>query len=205
MEVTLTLSSLDHAEGFGAELLPLLALRLAGRLDGAGDHVNDGALRKVLSFECSDLRRGAGHVSRVGVEALLPVPISYTLVRACQRFSVVICNISIASPTLLAIPAIPPAAATALSHCCCSGRMRPPDAAFTSMLVNTAICWPTISGVIVRTVQPIRSALPLHNPNVTGLPLISRSVPVLLRNNRQLPILHASRMCCWIVCSDGKA
>lgn len=140
------------------------------------------------------------HDSRVGVEALLPVPISYTLVRACQRFSVVICNISIASPTLLAIPAIPPAAATALSHCCCSGFTRP-LVLFTSMLVNTAIFCPTISGVIVRLVQPIRSALPLHRPNCTGRPLASRSVPVLLRNRRQLPLLHASRICCWMVCS----
>ena len=111
-------------------------------------------------------------------------------------------NISIASPTLLAIPAIPPAAATALSHCCCSGFTRP-LVLFTSMLVNTAIFCPTISGVIVRLLQPIRSALPLHNPKVTGLPFISLNVPVLLRNNRQLPILHASRMCCWITCSDA--
>jgi hypothetical protein len=28
---------------------------------------------------------------------------------------------------------------------------------------------------------------------------------VLLRNRRQLPLPQASRMCCWICCSDGKA
>jgi hypothetical protein len=97
---------------------------------------------------------------------------------------------------------MPPALTTASSHCCCSGFTRP-LVLFTSMLVNTAICCPTISGVTVRVVQPIRSAEPLHNPNCTGLPLASRSVPVLLRNSRQLPLLHASRMCCWMVCSDG--
>jgi hypothetical protein len=26
-------------------------------------------------------------------------------------------------------------------------------------------------------------------------------VPVLLRNRRQSPVLHASRMCCWMDCS----
>ena len=97
---------------------------------------------------------------------------------------------------------MPPAFNTASSHCCCSGFTRP-LVLFTSMLVNTAIFWPTISGVIVRLVQPIRSAEPLHNPNCTGLPFWSRSVPVLLRNRRQSPLLHASRMCCWMVCSDG--
>ena len=97
---------------------------------------------------------------------------------------------------------MPPAAWTAASHCCCSGRTRPVDI-LTSMLVKIATCWPTISGVIVRLVQPIRSALPLHNPNCTGLPFLSSKLPVLLRNNRQLPLLHASRMCCWMVCSDG--
>ncbi len=71
------------------------------------------------------------------------------------------------------------------------------------MLVNTATCWPTISSVMVRVVQPIRSAEPLHNPNCTGLPCWSRSVPVLLRNSLVLPLLQAMRMCCWIDCSDG--
>ena len=143
-------------------------------------------------------------MSRFGVEALASLLSSYTLVRPCQHSSVVMLNISIASPTLLAIPAIPPAAATACIQACCSGFTRP-LVLFTSMLVNTAICCPTISGVTVTVRQPIRSALPLHNPKVTGLPFISLNVPVLLRNNLQLPILHASRMCCWIVCSDGKA
>jgi hypothetical protein len=50
----------------------------------------------------------------------------------------------------------------------------------------------------VRVVQPIRSALPLAKPNVTGRPWRSYSVPVLLRNRRVLPVLQASRICCWM-------
>ena len=107
------------------------------------------------------------------------------------------------SATLLATPAIPPAFCTASSHCRCSG-LSLPVALLTSMLVNTATCCPTISGVMVRVVQPIKSALPLHNPNCTGRPLRSTNVPVLLRNSLVLPLLHARRICCWMVCSDGK-
>ncbi len=60
-------------------------------------------------------------------------------------------------------------------------------------------------GVMVRLVQPIRSAEPLHRPNCTGRPFLSSSVPVLLRNKWQSPLLHASRICCWMVCSLAAA
>jgi hypothetical protein len=102
--------------------------------------------------------------------------------------------------TLLATPAMPPAAWTASSHCCCSGRSLP-VAVFTSMLVNTATVLPTISGVTVTRFQPIRSALPLQSPKETGLPCWSLSVPVLLRNRRVSPLLQAILISCWIRCS----
>jgi hypothetical protein len=35
--------------------------------------------------------------------------------------------------------------------------------------------------------------------------LASRSVPVLLRKTLVSPLLTASRISCWICCSDGKA
>ena len=107
------------------------------------------------------------------------------------------------SATLLATAAMPPAFCTASSHDCCSGRSLP-VALFTSMLVNTATCWPTISSVMVRLVQPIRSAEPLHNPNCTGLPFLSSRLPVLLRNSLVSPVLQAMRISCWMRCSDGK-
>lgn len=69
------------------------------------------------------------------------------------------------------------------------------------MLVNTATWVPTISGVMVTVRQPIRSALPLHSPKLTGRPCWSRSVPVLLRKTLVSPLLQAMRMCCWICCS----
>lgn len=69
------------------------------------------------------------------------------------------------------------------------------------MLVNTATCWPTISGVIVTVRQPMRSALPLASPKLTGRPCWSRSVPVLLRNSLVAPVLQVRRMCCWMDCS----
>jgi hypothetical protein len=99
-----------------------------------------------------------------------------------------------------ATPAMPPAAWTASSHCCCSGRSLP-VAVFTSMLVNTATVLPTISGVILTRFQPIRSALPLQRPKETGLPRWSLSVPVLLRNRRVSPLLQAILISCWIRCS----
>ena len=123
---------------------------------------------------------------------------SYTMRRPRQPCAVTMRN---ASSTDLATPAMPPAAWTASSHCCCSGRSLP-AAVFTSIEVNTATCWPTISGVIVTVRQPIRSALPLHSPKLTGRPLASRSVPVLLRNSLVAPVLQVRRMCCWICCSD---
>jgi hypothetical protein len=61
-----------------------------------------------------------------------------------------------------------------------------------------------MSGVIVTVRHPIRSALPLHSPKLTGRPCWSRSVPVLLRNSLVLPVLQVRRMCCWMDCSDGK-
>ena len=109
-------------------------------------------------------------------------------------------RIRCASSTDLAIPATPPAAWTASIQFFCSGRTLPVGL-LTSMLVKTASWAPTMSGVMVMVRQPIRSALPLHNPNCTGRPLASFSVPVLLRNRRQLPLPQASRMCCWICCS----
>jgi len=122
----------------------------------------------------------------------------YTLRNPCQPPAAMICC---ASSTERATPAMPPAAWTASSHCCCSGLILP-FGVFTSILVNTATVLPTISGVIVTRFQPIKSALPLHNPNCTGRPFWSRSVPVLLRNTRQSPLLMAIRISCWIFCSD---
>jgi hypothetical protein len=59
--------------------------------------------------------------------------------------------------------------------------------------------------VIVTVRQPMRSAEPRASPKLTGRPCWSRSVPVLLRNSLVLPVLHVSRMCCWICCSDKAA
>ena len=126
---------------------------------------------------------------------------SYTLCRPRQPCAVTIRN---ASSTDLATPAIPPAAWTVSSHACCSGRMRPVGV-FTSMLVKTATCWPTMSGVIVMVRYPIRSALPLHRPNCTGLPCWSLSVPVLLRKSLVAPVEQAMRMRCWMDCSLAAA
>jgi hypothetical protein len=118
----------------------------------------------------------------------------YTLRNPCQPSN------ASASPTDRATPAMPPAAWTASSHCCCSGRSLP-VAVLTSMLVNTATVLPTISGVTVTRFHPIRSALPLQSPKETGLPCWSLSVPVLLRNNRVSPLLQAILISCWIRCS----
>ena len=74
VEVTLALGGFNHAKCFSAELLPFLALRLASRFGGAGDSVDGGALSEVLSLECSDLGRCAGHGSRFVVEALASCP-----------------------------------------------------------------------------------------------------------------------------------
>jgi hypothetical protein len=83
----------------------------------------------------------------LGWRSLPPMRLSYTLCRPCQPCAVIIRN---ASSTLLATPAMPPAAWTVSSHACCSGRMRPVGV-LTSILANTATCWPTISGVIVMS------------------------------------------------------
>ncbi len=96
-------------------------------------------------------------------------------------------------------PAMPPAVRTVPIQACCAG-VRWPVVVFTSMLVKTAICCPTISGVMVTVRQPIRSAEPRARPNCTGRPVRgSGRVPVLLRNRRRSDrVPSARRMRCWI-------
>ena len=93
LEVTLALSSLDHVESLGAELLPLLALGLAGRLVSEGNNNGFDRLSKVLSLESGDLGSGAGgvesgHGSVFGVPSLPAVPILYIIGSCWQPCSV---------------------------------------------------------------------------------------------------------------------
>ena len=93
--MTLAFSCVDHVKGFGAELLPLLALGLAGRL---GDFDNDCSavgLLAVVGLPCGQLSgghvggdRGAGHCSVFGVPGLPAVPILYTIGSPWQPCSV---------------------------------------------------------------------------------------------------------------------
>jgi hypothetical protein len=100
------------------------------------------------------------------------------------------------------MPAMPPAVCTVSSQACCSGRMRPVGV-LTSIEVNTASWWPTISGVMVMVRQPIRSAEPRARPNWTGRPVRgSGSWPTWFRNRRQsVRVPCARRICCWSVVS----
>lgn len=91
--MALALGCVDHVKGFGAELLPLLALGLAGRLDAGGDDHSLDGLREVLSLESSDFGGGAdsvdaGHDSVFGVPGLPAVPILYTIGSCWQPCSV---------------------------------------------------------------------------------------------------------------------
>jgi hypothetical protein len=91
--VTLALGCVDHVKGFGAELLPLLALGLAGRLVAGGDDHSLDGLSEVLSLESSDLGGGAdsvdaGHCSVFWVPGLPAVPILYTIGSRWQPCSV---------------------------------------------------------------------------------------------------------------------
>ena len=91
--MTLALGCVDHVKGFGAELLPLLALGLAGRLVAGGDDHSLDGLSEVLSLESSDLGGGAdsvdaGHCSVFWVPGLPAVPILYTIGSRWQPCSV---------------------------------------------------------------------------------------------------------------------
>jgi hypothetical protein len=63
VEMTLTLGRFNHAQSLVAELLPLLALRLAGRFGGGDDHGSAGLLA-VAGLPCGQL--GGGHVGGDG-------------------------------------------------------------------------------------------------------------------------------------------
>jgi hypothetical protein len=68
VKVALTLGSLDHAKCFSAELLPLLALRLAGRLAISGNDDGLNRLGKIVSFE------GSVMALKLGWKLSPPVP-----------------------------------------------------------------------------------------------------------------------------------
>lgn len=102
-------------------------------------------------------------------------------------------KISLASSTDFTTAAMPPWVFTTLIKVRCSGVADRPGF-FTSRAVNIATFLPTMSGVISRVDQPIRSELPGHSPKTMTAPNSVRHWPTLLRNKRTPWLPNAMRI-----------